>query len=107
MRSSFPVGSGLGRIVETNLWDGHFQTHSRVRSCYSACSPCEDVSECNHKETWVGCIVSLTTPIRSALNASRSVLEDPPMGGKRCIRALHHARERRQGDGRFVCFEGT
>ena len=26
-----------------------------------------------HKETWEGCIVSLTTPTRSSLNASRSV----------------------------------
>jgi hypothetical protein len=31
------------------------------------------VSERNHKETWAGCIVSLTTPTRSSLNASRSV----------------------------------
>src|SRR5215208_441731 len=60
IRSSSSVGSGLGRIVETNLWDRHFHTHSRARSCYSTCSPCEDVSECNHKETWVGCILSLT-----------------------------------------------
>src|SRR5215217_681465 len=30
-------------------------------------------SGCNHKETWAGCIVSLTTPTRSSLRASRSV----------------------------------
>src|SRR5215203_3751056 len=30
-------------------------------------------SGCNHSEAWAGCIVSLTTPTRSSLNASRSV----------------------------------
>src|SRR5215213_4575451 len=30
-------------------------------------------SGCNHSETCVGCIVSLTTPTRSSLKASRSV----------------------------------
>src|SRR5215213_2885451 len=30
-------------------------------------------SGCNHSETWAGCIVSLTTPTRSSLRASRSV----------------------------------
>ena len=33
----------------------------------------EAVSGSSHKETWAGCIVSLTTPIRSSLKASRSV----------------------------------
>jgi hypothetical protein len=50
-----------------------FRTLPRVRSCYSACWPFKVVSERNHKETWAGCIVSLTTPTRSPLNASRSV----------------------------------
>ena len=35
--------------------------------------PFEAVSERNHSETWAGCIVSLTTPTRSSLNAARSV----------------------------------
>src|SRR5215207_10944450 len=30
-------------------------------------------SGCNHSEAWAGCIVSLTTPTRWSLNASRSV----------------------------------
>ena len=33
----------------------------------------ECVSGRSHKETWAGCIVSLTTPTRSPLRASRSV----------------------------------
>ena len=33
----------------------------------------EVVSERNHKETWAGCIVSLTTLTRSSLSAFRSV----------------------------------
>jgi hypothetical protein len=38
------------------------------------CACCLDtVSRLNHKEMWAGCIVSLTTPTRSSLNASRSV----------------------------------
>src|SRR5829696_3812894 len=40
---------------------------------YSACSPFRAVSERNHKETCAGCIVSLTTPTKSLLRASRSV----------------------------------
>jgi uncharacterized metal-binding protein YceD (DUF177 family) len=35
--------------------------------------PFEDVSDSNHSETCAGCIVSLTTPTRSSLRASRSV----------------------------------
>ncbi len=31
------------------------------------------LSERSHKETWAGCIVSLTTPTKSLLRASRSV----------------------------------
>ena len=38
-----------------------------------ACLPFEAMSGRNHTETWAGCIVSLTTPTRSPLNASRSV----------------------------------
>jgi hypothetical protein len=34
---------------------------------------CYSLSECSHKETWAGCMVSLTTPTRSSLSASRSV----------------------------------
>src|SRR5918994_7946479 len=39
------------------------------------CSPLvlEVVSDRSHSETWVGCIVSVTTSTRSPLNASRSV----------------------------------
>jgi hypothetical protein len=44
-----------------------------ISNCYSACSPFEAVSVRSHSETWAGCIVSLTTPTRSPLSASRSV----------------------------------
>jgi hypothetical protein len=50
-----------------------FQTSPLVRSCYSAFSTFRDVAGRNHREMWAGCIVSLTTPTRSSLNASRSV----------------------------------
>src|SRR3712207_3445246 len=43
------------------------------RSAYSSCPPFWAVSGRSHKETWAGCIVSLTTPTRSSLKASRSV----------------------------------
>ena len=46
---------------------------SETSGSYSACSPFGAVAERNHKETWAGCIVSLTTPTRSLLRASRSV----------------------------------
>jgi hypothetical protein len=35
---------------------------SQTSGSYSACSRCCPASERNHKETWAGCIVSLTTP---------------------------------------------
>jgi hypothetical protein len=35
---------------------------------------CVAVLERSHTETWAGCIVSLTTPARSSLSASRSCL---------------------------------
>jgi hypothetical protein len=35
--------------------------------------PFRGASGRNHKETYAGCIVSLTTPTRSSLKASRSV----------------------------------
>jgi hypothetical protein len=40
---------------------------------YCPAPPFEVVSGRSHSETWAGCIVSLTTPTRSLLNASRSV----------------------------------
>jgi hypothetical protein len=40
---------------------------------YCPCMSFEAVSGRSHKETWAGCIVSLTTPTRSFLTASRSV----------------------------------
>ena len=46
---------------------------SQTSGSYSACSPFGVVSGRNHTETWAGCIVSLTTPTRSSLKASRSV----------------------------------
>jgi hypothetical protein len=48
-------------------------SRARERSCYSALSLFRGLSGCSHKETWMGCIVSLTTPTRSSLSASRSV----------------------------------
>jgi hypothetical protein len=42
-------------------------------ACYCPCPSFEVVWGRSHKETWAGCIVSLTTPTRSSLNASRSV----------------------------------
>jgi hypothetical protein len=39
----------------------------------TSCSSFASGSGRNHSETWVGCIVSLTTPTRSSLKASRSV----------------------------------
>jgi hypothetical protein len=40
---------------------------------YSACSPFGAVAGRNHKETWAGCIVSLTTPTTSLFSACKSV----------------------------------
>ncbi len=53
--------------------DGSNHAEPRSEGCYSACSAFEVVSGRNHSETWAGCIVSLTTPTRSPLSASRSV----------------------------------
>ena len=47
-------------------------THTH-RSDEPAELPFIDVSGLSHSETCAGCIVSLTTPTRSSLNASRSV----------------------------------
>ncbi len=50
-----------------------------------------------HKETWAGCIVSLTTPARSLLRASRSVssLTEPVVAGARPRDGERHAHRRR------------
>jgi hypothetical protein len=37
------------------------------------CFPFEAVSGCSHREAWACCTVSLATPTRSSLKASRSV----------------------------------
>jgi hypothetical protein len=49
------------------------ETQRKVVIGYSACSPVGAVSGRNHTETCAGCIVSLTTPNKSLLRASRSV----------------------------------
>jgi hypothetical protein len=41
--------------------------------CRSHCSSFASLSERSQSDTWAGSMVSLTTPTRSALNASRSV----------------------------------
>jgi hypothetical protein len=46
---------------------------SQTSGSYSACSPFGAVAGRNHTDTCAGCIVSLTTPTRSLLRASRSV----------------------------------
>jgi hypothetical protein len=46
---------------------------SQISGSYSACSPFGAVSGRNHTDTWAGCIVSLTTLVKSSLKASRSV----------------------------------
>jgi len=55
-------------------------------AAYSTYSP-SGVLGRNHKETWAGCIVSLTTPTRSSFSASRSVssrsLEEGAASGRR------------------------
>ena len=38
---------------------------SQISGSYSACSTFGALSERNHKETWAGCTVSLTTPTKS------------------------------------------
>ena len=46
---------------------------SQTSGSYSACSPFGAVAERNHRDTWAGCMVSLTTPTKSLLRATRSV----------------------------------
>src|SRR5918997_6460381 len=45
----------------------------RTRRGLVDCSPFGAVSGRSHIETWAGCIVSLTTLVKSSLKASRSV----------------------------------
>src|ERR671916_759813 len=49
------------------------QTLARLLHSYVVCCSFEPVSGCNHKETWAGCIVSLTTPTSSSFSAARFV----------------------------------
>ena len=58
---------------------------------YSFYSPFRGLSGRSHSETWAGCIVSLTTPIRSWLKASRSVSSTHPLQPPHGYRFRDHA----------------
>ena len=61
-----------------------------TRAYYFACSPFGVVSGRSNKETWVGCIVSLTTPNRSPRGASRSVSSRSSFDTQRLVVRLDH-----------------
>ena len=58
---------GIGNGVRTPVSLTHLRDYSGPSLLLGT------VSGRSHKETWAGCIVSLTTPTRSSLSASRSV----------------------------------
>jgi hypothetical protein len=58
--------------VERYRGVGGLESLREPRNCFSVCPLIEAVSVRSHRETWAGCIVSLTTPRRSSLNESRS-----------------------------------
>ena len=60
-------------IRESRLRKGSIRTLARLLHSYVVCRPFGVVSGRSHKETWAGCIVSLTTPTRLSFSASRSV----------------------------------
>ena len=60
-------------IRQSHLWKRSNQTLAWLLHSYVVCRSFEAVSGRNHTETRAGCIVSLTTPTRSPLNASRFV----------------------------------
>jgi hypothetical protein len=66
---SIPVGT-FPTPPESSKTAGKYAGHRH--GCIS-CSPFASGSGRNHSETCVGCIVSLTTPTKSSLKASRSV----------------------------------
>jgi hypothetical protein len=88
-------------------------------------SPFAAVSGRNHKETCAGCIVSLTTPTRSSLNASRSVsflslaekasrvfaasylLRQETLSMKPCMRRLSGPKRAANGQGRGYHLQGA
>jgi hypothetical protein len=81
-RSTALMWSRVGRVELVSPYEGVMPTrHVRGQAPCSgssfgqpgASSFFEAVSGRSHKETWAGCIVSLTTSTRSSLKASRSV----------------------------------
>src|SRR5215217_7844532 len=75
-RPYFRVAGERSSLVDTSptYFPDSLSTHSgELSGCYSARSPFGAVSGRNHKETWTGRIVSLTTPTRSLLSVARSV----------------------------------
>jgi hypothetical protein len=60
-------------IRESRLRRRYIQTLAWLLHSYVVCCSFGTVSGRSHSETWAGCILSLTIPTRSSLNASRSV----------------------------------
>jgi hypothetical protein len=69
IRTPLRIGPGLCIMLEGNFREFLFYEVGCIRGYLSVCWSFEPVSGRNHKEAWAGCIVSLTTPSRSPLNA--------------------------------------